>query len=260
MPNHANPKEVIISETLEYFPSDNANVMGDLYGNIINQYQVQVVFENPTGRPPGGLPIRLTGQRRNVEACIRDVWVNPSIEVGTYEASDRDLLVMSYMGDKVAEHRLETGCRVGLPGNPSSASTNFLKDNPDDLHWERHWADAKEKGASALHDDELSDFAIELLANAGVAPANDAEGEYDSCVTAQSYLQLAFAHSPSLQVYLEGLIEENAAKSNPSMQSIAKHANLMFMKSAQENDLIAAGKWLRIYDAADRATSYSMIL
>lgn len=246
-------KEIVTSDVLEYFPSNNADVLGDLYGNIINQYKVEVTFESPTGRPPGGLPIRLTGKRRNVEACIRDVWVDPSIEVGTYEASDRNLLVMSYMGDKVAEHRLSTGCRIGCFDHPRTYGELLDRDTDEGnpLRWDRHWADADEKcgGDSASRDE----FAIELLANAGVAPLDYVPDDgYDSCVTAQSYLNLAFAHSPSLMVYLERIIDENASKSKPTAQGVAQYSEAMFRECVVSNDLVTAAKWLRMWEAADK--------
>lgn len=224
------------------FRNDTRTMFNTIRDEFERKYGIACAVRFTTGGHP---EIGLSGPFRNVYHCIRTEWHDGDCS----DEQERMLATLADMGDAEAFHRWNTGCRIGFVGHPKTttefaqkAVENAADDDEFDLHWERHWESAKQDGGWPGGRDRGTELAINMLASTGRKPA-ETNSDYDPVITAQSYLELAFAHVPELMDHLEGLYE------SPIQGTIQEQLQEEMMQAVRDYNLVYARKCLVALEA-----------
>jgi hypothetical protein len=172
-------EDFVRSEPLDLLTTTEC--VGALIENLRNLYDVSIEVVGTQGL--GGIPVRVLGEREAVRSCIMGEWGE-----GVGHQEDQNFADMM-MGDKLAEHRWNTGCEVGLDKPKKSVGPEAI----GPVNWLAHWDLAKADVSSYDSVGVQSDTAISALVESGVTNPEDPRVEL-----AQTYLTLALLHWPDL--------------------------------------------------------------
>lgn len=180
----------VTTEVLDWFPhGETANALQDLL-QFAEQYGVRVELQGPIAGP-GGYSVRYVGDAGKIyhllgkEYCVNEVDGSP----------EKELYILGLMGDKVAMHRWQTGCKAGLDPDPEEKKSTY-----EAYAWEAHWNRVGVKPGGEFDVPDETEVAIDVLAQAGYS-LPDSEDDlrlFEAIDFAQSYLTLAFLHCPKL--------------------------------------------------------------
>lgn len=178
----------VVSKLLDWMPMEK-NIGSELRSvGLQNSVTIRVV-----GKPNlGGFPVQVFGRRHFVREFIKKEW--GSNDTGESLEWFADMM----LGDKLAEHRWNSGCRVGLPGEPDVADSPKAEADHK-LNWDAHWDQAGPHNPNADFYNSAAEWAIDILAiDCGYSDPED-----ENVQRAQTYLMLAAHYVPELIQYAD---------------------------------------------------------